>query len=338
MSYYKNNSNNNSFNNNNTRGINTSKIKSVTFNKDINNDSSNRKVNNELKIIFDSILLESSQSTEFKYNSNDLLSKYLRRNRNKANEILIEISKFFNNAKINSELLIQCIDGVFNSLMENNQIIYFLNLMVPILINALYQNKTQNLSSINKLASFIGKLIKQGGIYIRELIENNIDILLEQFNEDKEIDDNRKVINIQLFCQIFQNSSLLAFNKIVGKVGFDRFLKIIDCFKHSKKEIRILTGELIMHFIRMFSGRDKETKLFYLKLIYDYTWKEYCESWENINNAPNDYNIVSGYIIIVESINLSEPSFFRDSSPKRSFFIIDVLSNLNNLSNLNFKL
>lgn len=55
--------------------------------------------------------------------------------------------------------------------MENNQILNFLNLMVPILIKSLYQIKNQNLSSINKLCLFIGKLLKQVGIYIRELIE-----------------------------------------------------------------------------------------------------------------------------------------------------------------------
>jgi len=55
--------------------------------------------------------------------------------------------------------------------MENNQILNFLNLMVPILIKSLYQIKNQNLSSINKLYLFIAKLLKQVGIYIRELIE-----------------------------------------------------------------------------------------------------------------------------------------------------------------------
>ena len=315
MSYYKNYSNMIPLNNSNIKRTNTSKGKSVNFIKDINNDINNRKANDELKNIFNSIISESSKSSELKYNSKDLLSIYVRRNRNKMNDILIEISKIFNNIKINSELLIQCMDGIFNSLIDNNQIINFLNLFVPILIKYLYHNKNQNLSSINKLVLFIGKLIKQGGIYIRELIEYNIDILLDQFNEEnKENEDNRKAINIKLFCQIFKNSSLLAFNKIVGKDGFDRFLKIIDCFKDCKKEIRIMTGELIMYFIKMFSGRDKETKISYLKLTYEYVLHEYNDNLENTNNAPNDYNIVSGYITIVERIHLSEPSFFRDSS------------------------
>ena len=160
--------------------------------------------------------------------------------------------------------------------MENNQIINFINLMVPILVKHLYQNKNQNLSSMNKLYSFIGKLIKQGGLYIRELIENNIEILLEEFNFNEEDNKTNEIKNkslsmsIQLFSQICKNSPLLAFNKIIGKHGFDRFLKVINCYKDNNKEIRVLTGELIMHFIKMFIGRGKETKMFYLRLIYDY--------------------------------------------------------------------
>ena len=319
----------------NNKRTNTSRIISFNINQENN---LNIKVTDELKSIFNSILSESSQSTELKYTSNELLSMYIRKNRNKLNETLLEISKFFNNTKINTELLIQCMDSVYYSLMENNQIINFLNLMIPILIKSLNQMKNQNLSAINKLASFIGKLIKQGGIYIRELIESNIDILLEKFN-DEDVnfmnEGNTKAICIQLFSQIFKNSSLLAFNKIVGKDGFEKFLKVIDCFNDNKKEIRIMTGELIMQFIKMFVGRDKETKLFYLKLIYDCVLQQYNENLENNNDVPNDYNIVSGYIIIVESINISEPSFFRESS-----VYLDLLNNLfkcTNSNNINIK-
>ena len=328
------------FNNNGKKRAITSKSILVNNNKNNknnkdkkDNNSLNLKTTDELSNIFNSILSESSQSSELKYNSKDLLSIYIRKNRNKVNEILIEISKFFDRVKINPELLIQCMDSIFNSLLENNQIIYFLKLMVPILIESLYQIKTQNLTIMNKLTSFIGKIIKQGGIFIRELIEKYIDILFEPFihDEDNNINQgNRRLISIQLFCQFFKNSSLLAFNKIVGKDSFDRFLKVIDCYKDHKKEIRIMIGELLMNFIKMFIGRDKDTKYFYLKLIYDNILQEYNENLENNNDIPNDYNIVSGYIIVVESIYLSEPSFFKDSS-----VYFELLNNLLKCSNSN---
>ena len=331
-------SNNFPFNTGSSKRNNTSKTLTINNNKDNN---INIKSSEELKNIFNSISSESSQSIELKFTTNDLLSIYIKRNRSQLNEILIEISQFFNNVKINPELLIQCLDSVYNSLMENNQIINFLNLMVPILVKSLYQIKNQNISSINKLCLFIGKLLKQGGIYIRELIENNINVLLDQFNEEEELyyineRENKSIsVSIQLLCQIFKNSPLLAFNKIVGKNGFDRFLKVINCFKNNKREIRYMTGELIIHFIKMFTGRDKETKLFYLKLIYEYILKEYNKNLENSNDVPNDYNIVSGYIIVVENINLAEPSFFRDTS-----VYLELINNLfkcTDSNNINIK-
>jgi len=318
MSFNKNYSSSLSLNINDKR---TNTIKKISFNLDQNFSK-----NQELVNIFNSIASESSKINDLQFNTADLLSIYIRKNRNKVNETIKEISNFFSKEKINPELLIQCIEGVYNSLMENNQIISFLYLMMPILIKSLYQIKSQNSPTIDKLTNFIGKLLKKGGIYIRELIENNLDDLLEQFSDDEEYleDGSRKIISIKLFCQIFKNSSLLAFNKIIGKDGFDKFLRVIKCFKDNKKEIRVITGELIINFIKMFVGRDKETKYFYLKLIYDYALQEYNENLNNNNGISSDYNIVSGYMIVVESINLSGPSFFKDSSEYK-----ELINNLN---------
>ena len=329
MSFYKNYSNSLSLNINDKR---TNSLKKISSNMDQSFSG-----NQELSNIFYSIASESSQTNELKFKTVDLLSIYIRKNRNKVNETIKEISYFFSKVKINPELLIKCLDGVYNSLMENNQIISFLYLIIPILIKSLYQIKSPNSPVIEKLNNFIGKLLKQGGIYIRELIENNIDDLLEQFNDDVQYmeNGNRKIISIQLFCQIFKNSSLLAFNKIIGKDGFDKFLRVINCFKENKKEIRIITGELIISFIKMFVGRDKETKYFYLKLIYDYASQEYNQNSSNNNNIPSDYNIVSGYMIVVESLNLSEPSFFKDSSVYKE--LINNLSKCSESNDINIK-
>ena len=57
----------------------------------------------------------------------------------------------------------------------------------------------------------------------------------------------------------------------------------------------------------------KKQNKFYLKLIYDYALQKYNENSNNNNNIPCDYNIVSGFMIVVKSLNLSEPSFFKDS-------------------------
>jgi hypothetical protein len=80
----------------------------------------------------------------------------------------------------------------------------------------------------------------------------------------------------------------------------------------------------------MFIGRDNEAKMFYLKIIYDYVFQEFNESIINNKDIPNDYNILSGYIIVIEFINLSEPSFFRNSS-----IYCNLINNLLKCSNSN---
>ena len=275
----------------------------------------------ELNSIFNSMIRESMNENETKFNTSDSLSIYIRKNRNKTNQILKEISQFFDNESINLELLSQSIDGIYNSLLEKKQIINFFKLMLPILIKSL--NKIvvniQTISIFNKIYMLIGKYINQGGIYIRELVEKNIDILLGKFNQKEtkakeENWDNIKLISIKLLSQILKNSPLLAFNKIVGKNSTDKFLKVIDCYKDPLRDIRVANGILIYHFLQMFTGRDRATKNFYLKLIYDHIYSEFVDNIQNNKDAPKFYLIVSGFLISIENINLSEPLFFREIS------------------------
>ena len=152
MSFYKNYSNSLSLNINDKR---TNTLKKISFNLDQSFSE-----NQELTNIFNSIESESSKKNELNFSTADLLSIYIRKNRNKVNETIKEISNFLSKVKISTELLIQCVDGVYNSLMENNQIISFLYLMMPILIKSLYQIKSPNSPTIDKLNNFIGKFTR----------------------------------------------------------------------------------------------------------------------------------------------------------------------------------
>ena len=289
-----------------------------SFNYSSENENDMNKNTEVLNSIFKSILKESSQENDSKINSSDLLSIYIRKNRNKINQTLKEISQFFDKESINQELFIQCIEGVYNSLIERSQIINFIKLILPILIK--YFNKitinSQNISIITKFNLFIGKFINKGGIYIRELIEKNIDIILEKFNkkENKIKGENNKLVSLQILSQILKNSPMLAFNKIVGKNGFERFLNVINCFKDENKDIRVANGILIYHFLQMFSGRDKETKFFYFKLTYEHIYNQFIDDINKNKDVPKDNLILSGFLITIENINLSEPIFFRDIS------------------------
>ena len=290
-----------------------------SYNINPGNYNDNLKATNELNNIFDAILRESLSENELKFNTSELLSIYIRKNRNKINQTLKEIAHFFDTETINPDLLIQCLDGIYNSLIDKNQIINFLKLILPLLIKSLNRINVnaQNISIINKMYSYIGKYIEKGGIYIRDLVEKNIDIILEKFNTKKESKnkdekkDNSKLISLKLLSQILKNSPILAFNKIVGKNSFDRFLNVIDVYKDSNKDIRVANGILIYHFLQMFTGRDQETKQYYLKKIYDKVYLEFSNKLKKDKDIPKDHLLLSGLLITVENINSSEPSFFR---------------------------
>ena len=79
----------------------------------------------------------------------------------------------------------------------------------------------------------------------------------------------------------------------------------------------------------------KKQNKFYLKLIYDYALQKYNENSNNNNNIPCDYNIVSGFMIVVKSLNLSEPSFFKDSSVYKE--LINNMSKCTESSDINIK-
>ena len=292
-----------------------------SLNNNIWNFTDKSENNEELNSIFNSILRESLSENEAKFNTGDLLSIFIRKNRNKTNQILKEIANFFDTETINPELLMQCIDGIYNSLIDKNIIINFINLFLPLLVKSLYKINVnvQNISTINKMFLYIGKYLNKGGIYIRELVEKHIDILLEKFNKKEtkgktEKKDNFHLLSLKLLSQILKNSPMLAFNKIVGKNGSDRFLNVINCYKDPNRDIRVANGILIYHFLQMFKGRDEETKLFYLKLIYDKINREFTDKLKRDKDIPKDHLIFSGFLITIDNINLSEPVFFKGNS------------------------
>ena len=285
------------------------------------NYNDNIKQSDDLSSIFNSILRDSLNENETKFTTGDLLSIYIRKNRNKINQILKEVENFFNSETIHPELLIQCVDGIYNALIDKNIIINFLNLILPVLIKSLNKINVnaQNIFTINKMLLYIGKYLNIGDIYIRELVEKNIDILLEIFNKKQtktkeEKKENYKLIPLKLFTQILKNSPLLAFNKIVGKISFEKFINVINCYKDSNKEIRKANGLLIYYFLQMFKGRKEETKSFYLRLIYEHINSEFTNKLNQDKDIPKDHLILSGFLITIENINSSVPTFFKEVS------------------------
>ena len=275
---------------------------------------------NDINEIFDKIKAESASSVPSNtYQSILVLSFYIRRNRPNLDEIIKKISFFLNSnsGEINNKLLVSIINMVLNLLTENNHIINFVNMTLPILVNYLtFYNKS--LSSFEEINHTIGRLIKTGGDSIKQIIEKNIESLMTRFvNEDEFTNlkfENKKFALIQYLCKIMENSSLYIFNKIKEKSTFEIFLGILDFFKDPKPEVRYITGELVKQFIHMISERDRKTKDEYIVIIYNYIYCQYVIHAHVSNGEPSNSDMVKGFLIILQKIYFSEPSFFKDPS------------------------
>ena len=275
---------------------------------------------NDLNAIFDKIKAESASSVpSTTYQSILLLSFYIRRNRQNLDEIIKKISFFLNSnsGEINNKLLVSIINMVLNLLTENNHIINFVNMTLPILVNYLtFYNKS--LSSFEEINTTIGRLIKTGGDSIKLIIEKNIESLMARFIKEDEFTnpkfENKKFALIQYLCKIMENSSLYIFNKIKEKNTFEIFLGILDYFKDPKPEVRYIIGELVKQFIHMISERDRKTKDEYILIIYNYVYCQYVIHAHISNGEPSNSDMVKGLLIILQKIYFSEPSFFKDAS------------------------
>ncbi len=273
----------------------------------------------DINDIFSKIKAESASNVpSTSYSSITLLSFYIRRNRHNLVDIIKKISFFFNsNSDINYRILVNGINTVLNLLIENNHIINFINMILPILVNYLtFYN--QSISAFEAINYTIGRLLKTGGIFIKQIIEKNIESLMIKFSKEKELNtfkyENTKFALIQYLCKIMENASLYIFNKIKEKATFEIFLGILDYYKDPKPEIRYITGELVKQFIHILNDRDSKTKNEYLKIVYNYIYSQYVIHAQENNSIPNNSDLVSGFLIILQKIYFAEPSFFKDTA------------------------
>ena len=152
-----------------------------------------------LKEIFKEAKKESLYRYDPPYQSIKTLSYYIRRNRNNMEEIIKSLNKFLDNEESLSEkIIVNIVDTVLNLLTENSQIINFINSIFPVLVSKFYLTN-QNISFLEELNNTIGKLIKIGVIYSRQIIENNIDSLFNKVSYENYLKAENSKCAIILF-------------------------------------------------------------------------------------------------------------------------------------------
>ena len=268
------------------------------------------KTDSELKEIFKEAKKESILKYSPPFQSIVMLSYYIRKNRNNIDEIIKYLNEFLDEEDISEKIVVNMIDTVLNLLTENSQIINFINNIFPVLVSKFYLTN-ENILFIEDINNIIGKLIKIGINYSRQIIENNIDSLFNKISNENYLKiENTKCAIILFICKIIQSSSSFAFNKLSEKKNFQILKNLIEYFKDPKKEVRELVYELVYQFCLMLKTRDSQTKFAYIQMIYVQIYSQFTKNIHDNGDTPNNINLFSGFTEIVKRIHLSEPLFF----------------------------
>ena len=265
----------------------------------------------ELNEIFNEAKKESVLGYEPPFQSITHLSYYIRKNRNNIDETIKNLHIFIDQEEcLTEKIIVNIIDTVLNLLTENSQIINFINKMFPSLISRYYLTN-QNILNLEEINNTIGKLIKIGVIYSRQIIENNIDSLFNKISNESYLKaENTKCAIILFICKIIESSSLFAFNKLTEKKNFKILQNLLENYKDPKKETRELVNELIYQFCSMLKFRDAETKFSYIQLIYMQMFAQFVKNIHDSGETPSNVNIFVGFIEAVKKIHQAEPLFF----------------------------
>ena len=271
----------------------------------------------ELTGIFEKIIIESESDDIKLFESQKLLSLFIRSHRNNINEIIKEFSMFIAKRKINIKLLVKCINTINKLLIEKNQLIIFYNLIIPNLIEIINKIKDEDIKTIQKIINCIENIICRINYPNIQKIENTIDFFLKKIFDDKfNVNSNNLYAIIQFIIIEIKNNPTVSFYKLISKNTFDLFLNLLKYFRYNNNEIRSAISELIRVFLNSIKNRDSETKNYYSKLFYRKISDEYITNLKLNANIPNDCNLLSGFILVSKKIFLFDSELSKKNYKK----------------------
>ena len=275
------------------------------------NYSTTKNNNTNINDIFKQILEETKTSYKSvdSFQSIKLLELYIRKNRNNIDLIVEKIKDKEN--PLDENVLTYIIELVQNLITENSKTIYFLQNIIPFLIHKL--SKNIDINSITKINSTLKRLIKIGGNNTRKIIEDNLEQLINKFmTENKGFKyESNKFAYIQFFSVVLKSAPAIFYSNFIQN-NIKNFLKILDNFKSSKQEIRIIIGKMVMQFTSMVTNREKEMRNNYPSIIYIYVYSQYEKHLKENNDIPNNNNLFSGLCTILIAIYLAYPAFYKN--------------------------
>ena len=266
-----------------------------------------------------------NESEFLKNDSEKLLIFYITENQKKLTEILDKVYKFLSENAINYKIIIKIINSIYNTLAENVEIINFISTIIPILIdNLFHKNIINDLDSIKAITNFIAELLKEGGIYTKELIGKYMDLIFHELYYNREMSLIINYKNLYLFSALLNILDYLEFYKIMNRNKNLIYPSQYNLYiYHKDKEVRLIFCHILYQEIKLSSNLNKVEKLEYFQFEYS----EFNEIFESVlkknNNILIDYSFLNGFFILTKNFYLANPFYFHNL--KRYLKLVDTL-------------
>ena len=253
------------------------------------------------------------------------LTTYLNSNKEYADEIIEEMSKFFDNEKesIEETFFYKIIKTFCSKLEESNlPTTKYINKIFPFLMDKIYYYKQKNRKNDFLLFSIISDFTKKCENNAGQ-IEFNLNTVFAKLKDDKNPpDDLTKYALITVLEKFLHNAPLVSFSKIMKSTN--GFKKIISDFKHKDENIRKAVQKLIEEFLLILLNKDANVRKEQSEnIIYDTCIKEY------INRKNNNEFINHGMILIMKTFTVKKKDkineFFKEKYKKFLDFLYNNL-------------
>ena len=249
------------------------------------------------------------------------LTLYLNRNREYADEIIEEMSKFFDNEKgaIEETFFFKIIKNFCSKLEENNlSTTNFINKIFPLLMDKIYSYKEKNPKADILLFSIISDFTKKCENNAGQ-IEFNINTVIEKIKDEKILlEDNIKYALITVLSKFLHNAPLVSFSKIMKSIN--GFKQIISNFNHKDESIRVAVQNLIKEFLLILFNKDASVRKNQSEnIIYDTCIKDY------IDKKNNTEFINHGMVLVMQAFTVKKNDKINEFFKEKFKFFLDFL-------------
>ena len=262
-----------------------------------------------------------SRNDNYKELSLKQLTKYLNNNREYVDDIIEEMSKFFDSdIQFIEETFFYKIITEFCSKLEENNLSTkkFINIIFPILMDKIYYYNKDKSKDDNLLFKVISDFTRKCENNIGQ-IEINLNTVFEKLKDERNPpEDSTKYALITVLGKFLHNAPLLCFSKIMKSTN--TFKKIISDFNHKDENIRNAVQKLIEEFLIILLNKDANVrKIQSEKIIYETCIKDY------IDKKNNTEYINHGLVLVLKSFTVRRKEKINELFKEKFKLFLDFL-------------